>query len=638
MLNKEFFVVDDKDFETFTKSIDLYKESVIEVISLNPSMTVKNYSDWMDNISDTADNILTKYSFLFMANQLPEVMDSYNNMIKYVKEKTSDLDYSYDYYNFIKSLIVEDEQDKILKDKMIKSFNDRGLELPKEKQARLIEISKELSDSTVKFLKNISDARKDWVFEISLDSYNELSEQHKKYFTDLKMDWNINKISDLLGNCDNEDLRKRLSDKNKIIANKNTEFDNSHIIENIVLLKKERAEILGKTSVAELVLEDAMAKDIHSATGFLTELCDRMLPFAIKENNDLYSFVDEKYGVKNIENHSMLYYSNKMKEHLFSYTNDEERKYFTLENSLNGTFNLIEKMFGITFEKVENGFNLPFEDGLTYKVFNEGKDKGYVILDLYERKMKKSGAWVANHIAPTQDKKGLLSLTTNFSKDKEGLSFTDLTTLLHEFGHLVHGVSSQTKYRSYSGTNGLPRDAVEIPSQMLEKFALNEDFLKDISKNKIPEDLITKSKSMKNFRSANFYTRQIGMAAYDLDVYKGTKDDIIGLYKKNMDKANPTPVDEDSNFPMVFAHIFSGGYSAGYYGYLWSDVYSVDAFSFINQNKEKLGKEYKDKVLSEGNARPAKDLYLSFRGGDADISNFLSFYGLNEQPKRKLKM
>lgn len=638
MLDKDFFIINNKDFDVFTKSIDLYKDSVLKVIALNQNMTVKKYSDWMDNISETADNILTKYSFLFMANQLPEVMDNYNNMIKYVKEKTSDLDYSYDYYNFIKSLIVEDDQDQILKDKMIKSFNDRGLELPKEKQNRLIEISKDLSDATVKFLKNISDARKDWVFEISLDAYNELSEQHKKYFKDLKMDWNINKIYDLLETCDNEDLRRRLSEKNKVIANRETEFDNVPVIENIVLLKKERAEILGKSSVAELVLSDAMAKDINSATDFLTELRDRMLPFAIKENNDLYSFVDEKYGLKNIENYSMAYYSNKMKEDLFSYTTDEERKYFNLEDSLNGTFNIINKMFGITFEKIENGFVLPFEDGLTYKVFNEGKEKGYVILDLYERKMKKSGAWVANHIAPTKEKKGLLSLTTNFSKDKEGLSFTDLTTLLHEFGHLVHGVSSQTKYRSYSGTNGLPRDAVEIPSQMLEKFSLDEDFLKDISKNKIPEDLIAKSKGMNNFRSANFYTRQIGMASYDLDVYKGTQEDVIGLYKKNMDKANPITVDEDSNFPMVFSHIFSGGYSSGYYGYLWSDVYSVDAFSFINQDKENLGKEYKDKVLSEGNAKPAKELYIDFRGGDADISKFLSFYGLNEQPKRKMKI
>lgn len=638
MLNKDFFIVDNQDFETFAKSIDSYKDAVMDVIALKPKMTVREYSDWMDNISDVADNIITKYSFLFMANQSPEIMDNYNNMIKYVKEKTSDLDYSYDYYNFIKSLIVEDEQDQILKDKMIKSFNDRGLDLPKEKQDRLIEISKDLSDSTVKFLKNLSDARKEWVFQISSDSYNNLTEQHKKYFKDLKMDWNINKIYDLLENCDDESLRKSLSEKNKVIANKGTEFDNVPVIKNIVSLKKERSELLGKSSVADLVLSEAMAENIDSATSFLTELRDRMLPFAIKENDDLYSFVDEKYGIRNIENYSMSYYSNKMKEHLFSYTNDEERKYFNLEDSLNGTFNLIEKMFGITFEKVEEGFDLPFEDGLTYKVFNDGKEKGYVVLDLYERQMKKSGAWVANHIAPTKDKTGLLSLTTNFSKDKEGLSFTDLTTLLHEFGHLVHGVSSQTKYRSYSGTNGLPRDAVEIPSQMLEKFSLDESFLKDISLNKIPEDLIAKSKDMNNFRSANFYTRQIGMSAYDLDVYKGTEGDIIGLYKKNMDKSNPIPVDEDSNFPMTFAHIFSGGYSSGYYGYLWSDVYSVDAFSFISQDKEKLGKEYKDKVLSEGNAKPAKDLYINFRGGDADISNFLSFYGLNEQPKKRLKM
>ena len=638
MFNKDYFVINSRDLEDFNKGVDEYKSSLLELISLNPQMTVKVYSDWMENISENIDNILTKYSFLFMAYQTQDVMDNYNKMVKYVKEKTSDLDYNYDYYKFIKSLAVEDEQDKILKDKIIKSFNDRGLNLPKEKQERLVEISKSLSDMTVAFLQNISEARKEWSFEISPETYNDLSEQHKKYFNNFKMDWNINQIFDLMENCENEDLRKSLSEKNKTIANKGTKFDNSPIIEQIVSLKQERAKILGKSSLSELVLNDAMSGDIETAVSFLNELRDRMLPFAIKENDDLYSFVENKYGLTTIENHSMAFYSNKMKESLFNYKNDEERQYFSLNASLNGAFNLINKMFGITFEKIENGFNLPIENILTYKVFNNGEDKGYVILDLFERKMKKSGAWVANHIAPTKDKKGLLSLTTNFSQDKDGLSFSDLKTLLHEFGHLVHGVSSQTKYRHYSGTNGLPRDAVEIPSQMLEKFSLDEDFLKDISKNRIPDDLINKSKEMGKFRAANFYTRQIGMASYDLDVYKGTDEDVISLYKKNMDKSNPIPVDEDSNFPMVFSHIFSGGYSSGYYGYLWSDVYSVDAFSFINNDKEKLGKEYKDKVLSEGDAKPAKDLYVSFRGRDADISNFLNFYGLQETPKRRLKM
>ncbi len=638
MLNKDYFLINSNDVESFNANIDKYKDSVLELISLNPIMTVKVYSDFIENISEKADNILTKYSFLFMAHQTPEVMESYNKMVKYVKEKTSDLGYNLDYYNFIKSLVVEDEQDQILKDKMIKAFNDRGLDLPKNKQERLVEISKELTDMTVKFLQNVSDARKEWVFEISQESYETLSEQHKRYFKDLKMEWNINKISNLMETCENELIREKLAEKNKSIANKGTRFDNTEIINKIVSLKQENAKILGKSSVSDLVLSDAMSGNIESAISFLDELRDRMLPFAIKENNELYSFVYNKYGIQDIENHSVAFYSNKMKESLFNYENDEERKYFSLENSLQGAFNLINKMFGITFEKVENGFRLPVEDTQTYKVFNNGKEKGFVILDLFERQMKKSGAWVANHIAPTKDKEGLLSLTTNFSKDKEGLSFTDLKTLLHEFGHLVHGVSSKTKYRNYSGTNGLPRDAVEIPSQMLEKFYLDEDFLKDISKNEIPDELIHKSKEINKFRIANFYTRQIGMASYDLDIYKGTDEDIISLYKKNMDKSNPIAVDEDSNFPMVFAHIFSGGYSSGYYGYLWSDVYSVDAFSFINEDKERLGKEYKEKVLSEGDGKPAKDLYISFRGRDADISNFLSFYGLNEAPKRRLKM
>lgn len=639
LINKDFFENKENDLIIYKNEVDKYKEQILELLNVK-GLSVADFIKFEESFSEKADPIFFKYNFKSLAYQTEENMNVYNEIVKYNKEKLSDLSYNIDYYNFIKNLKVEDEQDQIYKDKKLKSFEDRGLNLPEEKQNRLIEISKELSELSLKFLKNIADARNEWCLEITPSIFEDLNPKEQTLFRDLKMDYNLNKINDLLVSCDNEALREMLYEKNKEIVNKNTKYDNSQIISRIVSLKQENAIILGKGNVANLVLSDNMAENIDNALGFLHDFGKGLLPFAIKENEELNNFVEQKYNIKEINKYSLSYFANKMKEELFSYKKDEECKYLKVENAVNATFDLIENMFGIKFVEVKEGLNLPDEDIKTYRAYNNGVDKGLVVFDLFERKMKKNGAWVYNYLAPTSIETGFITLTANFDKSKEGLTFTDLTTLLHECGHLVHALSSETKYRAYSGTNDVPRDAVEIPSQMLEKFAEEEFFLASVSKGEIPNDLVKKSKNISNYRVANFYTRQTGMALFDLKVYQGTNQDLVSLYKQCMDDNNPTPVDADSNFPMIFAHIFSGGYSAGYYGYLWSDVYSVDTFSFIKENRVELGEKYKKEVLSQGGGIPSKELYIKFRGQEAELQNFFEFYDLKEKPtlKRKPKM
>lgn len=640
MIKKEYFLIKENDVGDFKAGVDVFKDKLLMLIDEKPAMSVKSFIEWEESLANPFDEIITKYSFLFSADQRPEVIQSYNEMVKYSQEKLSDLNYNKEYYGFIKTLKVEDEQDSILKDKMLKDFEDRGLNLPKNKQDELIQISKDLTDASVSFTQNIASARKEWSFVLDEANFNTLTEQQKSLFNeDRTLKFNINHIFELLEVCENEKIRDSLFSKYNEIANKGTEHDNFDVITKIVELKQKRAHILSKANVCELVLEDTMAKDIDSALGFVMELNERVMPAAEREHDELVSFAQEKLGVSEVKRSSLSFYAQKMKEDLFSYVKDEERQYLPADKSLNAAFGLIKEMFNITFEKVENGFGFDNINVDTYKIFNNGEDKGYFILDLFEREAKKGGAWVSNYLAPTKDKEGILALSANFDKSKEGLSFDDLTTLLHEFGHLVHAISSQTKYRSYSGTNGVPRDAVEIPSQMLEKFAQEPFFLKAISDNKIPDELIEKAHQLNKFRSATFYSRQIGFALYDLEVYQGKGEDLVSLFKECVDKTGPIKGNPDSNFPMVFSHIFSGGYSSGYYGYLWSDVYSVDAFSFIKGDRAELGRQFKDKVLAHGSAYPAKDLYLDFKGEDANMDNFLAFYDLVvEQPKKKMKM
>lgn len=639
MLNKNYFTPFSTDLDKFKPAVDLYKNVILELIQKSPVITVNEFITWEESVSKEIDDLLTKYAYLSLVYQEEEVMSTYTAMNQYCKEKLSDLGYNKDYYKFIQSLITEDEQDNILKNKKIKAFEERGLNLPKEKQDELINISKKLGDLTVTFMQNIAKARKKWSLEITQEIYDSLNFDEKVLFKDLKMEFNLNKIYDMMQTCESETFRELLFNKNKEIAAKGSAYDNSQVLTDIAALKHRTAELLGKNSVSELTLKDAMSKDPQTAISFLQNLSDEIYPIAVKEDNELHRFVFEHYGKESIDKFSKAFYVNKMQEHLFNYEKNQERQYLPLDKALEATFNLIKEMFNISFEKVEEGFILPFENAQTYKMYDGDKEKGLVVFDFFERKMKKSGAWVSNYNAPTRDKKGLLALNTNFDPNEKGLSFSDLTTLLHEFGHLVHAVSSETKYRSYSGTNDVPRDAVEIPSQMLEKFAKEPFFLKAVSDGRIPDELVDKVKEIENFRKANFYTRQIGMALYDLDVYSNKDTDAYAAYKINMDKVNTDPVDDDSNFPMVFTHIFSGGYSSGYYGYIWSDVYSVDAFSYIKENRQEMGMQFKKEFLSHGGGVPAKDLYLNFRGQDVDLGNFNKFYSLEHIPvAKKMKM
>lgn len=639
MLNKNYFTPSSADLDKFKPAVDLYKNVILELIQKSPVITVNAFITWEESVSKEIDDLLTKYAYLSLVYQEEEVMSTYTAMNQYCKEKLSDLGYNKDYYKFIQSLIAEDEQDNILKNKKIKDFEERGLNLPKEKQDELIDISKKLGDLTVTFMQNIAKARKEWSLEISQEIYDSLNFDEKVLFKDLKMEFNLNKIYDMMQTCESATFRELLFNKNKEIAAKGSAYDNSQVLTDIAALKHRTAELLGKSSVSELTLKDAMSKDPQTAISFLQNLSDEIYPIAKKEDDELHRFVFEHYGKESVDKFSKAFYVNKMQKHLFNYEKNQERQYLPLDKALEATFSLIKEMFNISFEKVEEGFILPFENAQTYKMYDGDKEKGLVVFDLFERKMKKSGAWVSNYNAPTRDKTGLLALNTNFDINESGLSFDDLTTLLHEFGHLVHAISSETKYRSYSGTMNVPRDAVEIPSQMLEKFAKEPFFLKAVSNDRIPDELVDKVKEIENFRKANFYTRQIGMALYDLDVYSNKDTDAYAAYKINMDKVNTDPVDNDSNFPMVFTHIFSGGYSSGYYGYIWSDVYSVDAFSYIKENRQEMGMQFKKEFLSHGGGVPAKELYLNFRGQDVDLSNFNKFYSLEHMPVvKKMKM
>lgn len=636
MINNDFLTLKDNDFEVLKDEVKRIKKTILQLVSLSPKMTVEEFYKFNKENENLVENILYKYNFFATNFQSEEILNTLNEMNKFVIENFKEIDFNKDYYNFIKKLIVEDEEDLYYKEKKIKSFEDNGIHLSKEKQEEIIKISKKLTEYQSSFTKNILNAKKEFIVEIDKNTFMDLSEDIKSLFDEnYKLKYSQPSIMRILKNCDSDKLRRSVYIEDQKISNKGTNFDNSDNIKNIVLLKNTKSKILGYKNTGEQVLKDTMAGNIDSAYSLLEQMRNELLPIAKKEEKELENFAKINYGIEKVDFSNRNFIMERIKSKKFDYIFEEEKKYLTVENILEASFELIENMYGVNLTKIEPIFkDLDNKDLLYFKSSEDGKDKGVIILDLYERNNKKNGAWVTNYIANTKKEKGFQVLNTNFKKG-EGVSFEQFRTLLHEMGHLVHGIVSNTKYSNVSGTRGLPRDAVEIPSMTMEKFAYKKDLLLKATNNKMPTELINKANKIKNFMVASFYTRQVGISMYDLKIFNSENVDIYNEYKKNMDYATGIKYMDNSNFPMVFTHIFSGGYSSGYYGYLWSEVYAADMFSILKKDPMSKGKEFKEKVLSHGGSKNSQDLYEKLLNRPVKVEKFNDYLGLTKTKKTK---
>lgn len=641
MLPNEFFKVKDNDIEIISKEITRIKQSTLDLIDKSTSMTVKEFYSFNKKNEEIVENILCKYNFLSTNFQSENILNTLNQMNSIVIEGFKELNFNEKFYNFIKNLLVEDEEDLFYKEKKIKALEENGIHLCKNDQEKIISITKKIMEYQSNFTKNIFNARKNFCVKISKSIAEGLSDEIRNLFDEeLTLKYSPTSVIRILRSCKSEIVRSMVYEEDQKIANKGTDFDNTKNIEEIVRLKNEKSKILGFKNTGDQILKDTMAENIESAYSLLENMRMSLLPIAKEENKKIKQFAKAKYGMNEVDFSSRLFISEEIKSKKLSYLFEEEKKYLNVNNVLKTSIELIKEMYGVQLVMVNPFFDLASENLIYFKSYENGVEKGKVIFDLYERKSKKTGAWVSNYIANTKEEKGFQVLNTNF-KYNEGLSFEDFRTLLHELGHLVHGIVSDTKYSNVSGTRGLPRDAVEIPSMAMEKFAYEKDILLKASNGTIPLELIEKAKKIKNFMAASFYIRQVGISMYDLTVFNTSHLDIYGEYKKNMDYATGLDYRKDANFPMVFTHIFSGGYSSGYYGYLWSEIYAADIFSLLKSDPIKKGKDFKDGVLSYGGSKSSKYLYEKLLQRPVNVSKFNDYLELKKEEntqRRKLKM
>lgn len=448
----------------------------------------------------------------------------------------------------------------------------------------------------------------------------------------------------------NRDLREKMYREYMSIGNKGDEYDNREIIRKIVNIRLEIARLMGRNTYAEYALEHTMARKPEQVYKLLNELLDAYKPVAINEYHAVQGFA---LGMEK-ENFRLMpwdwsYYSEKLKDIRFDINDEMTRPYFELNKVKEGIFGLATSLYGITF-KANKQIPVYHPEVEAYEVYEEdGTFLSVLYTDFHPREGKQSGAWMNSVKEQYRDREGndsrpQIIMVMNFSRPTETepslLTFDEVNTFLHEFGHALHGMFAQGKYASLSGTN-VYRDFVELPSQLMENWLTEKEFLDQIAVHyktgeKIPDEMVRKLKDAANFNTGYACCRQLSFGLLDMAWHTLTEPfegDVTAFEKEAWARAAILPEITETLMSSSFSHIFSGGYAAGYYGYKWAEVLDADAFSVFKAagifNKE-VARSFRENILSKGGSENPDVLYKRFRGQEPTIDALLKRNGIEK--------
>jgi Zn-dependent oligopeptidase len=552
------------------------------------------------------------------------------------------------------NLELTTEQATLL-DKKFKGFSRNGALLSEEDKLKLREIDTELAKLKLTFGENVLAETNNYQLHITNEAdLKGLPDGAKEMAASLAKSKNLEgwvftldfpSYLPFITYVENRELRKEIA----IAAGKKSfqgnEFDNQENVKRIVELRHKRANLLGYESHSHFVLEERMAQNPEKVQSFLNDLLEKAKPAAHKEFAELTAFAAVLDGIDQLEKWDGAYYSEKLKQKLFSLDDELLKPYFKLENVLNGAFTIAEKLFGITFKEVFD-IDKYHEDVQTFEVLDfEGQLVAIFYSDFFPRKGKRNGAWMTS-FKPQYIKDGInerphVSIVCNFTPPTETkpslLTFNEVTTLFHEFGHALHGMLANTTYPSLSGTS-VYWDFVELPSQVMENWCYEPEALALFAKHYetgeiIPQQYVEKIKESASFLEGMATLRQLSFGILDM-TYHGksqTIADVKAFEKQAMEIASLYPDVEENCMSTSFSHIFQGGYSSGYYSYKWAEVLDADAFAFFQEkgifNKE-VATKFKDNVLSKGGTELPMELYKKFRGQEPKVEALLKRAGL----------
>ncbi|MEG0887384.1 MAG: M3 family metallopeptidase [Bacteroides sp.] len=630
-------IVQNPELPTFANTIETYEKSdalLGRVLSVFFNL----------NSAETNDELQ------MLAQKMTPVLSEHSNNINLNEKLFSRIKAVYDQKS---SLSLPPEQTKLLDD-IYDGFIRRGANLQGEAKEKYRELSKELSNLTLQFdennLKEVNNYQLVLTDRAQLAGLpNSFIEAAKETAKEKGVEgWVFTLQAPSYGPfmtyADNRDLRKELYLAYNTKCLHDNEYNNLEIVKKIANTRMAIAQLLGYDTYAAYSLKNRMAENSDAVYKLLNQLLDAYTPTAQKEYREAQELAREVQGSDfTLMPWDWSYYANKLKDKKFSINEEMLRPYFELSQVKEGVFGLATKLYGITFKK-NTAIPVYHKDVDAYEVFD--KDGSYLAVlytDFHPRAGKQSGAWMTDYKGQWIEKESgensrpHISIVMNFTKPTEStpalLSFEEVETFLHEFGHALHGIFANSTYESLSGTS-VYRDFVELPSQIMENFAIEKEFLNTFAKHYqtgelLPAELIQRIVDASNFNAAYACLRQVSFGLLDMAWYSRNtpfEGDVKAYEQQAWAKAQVLPVVEEACMSTQFSHIFAGGYSAGYYSYKWAEVLDADAFSLFKQEgifNHEVAESFRKNILSKGGTEHPMVLYKRFRGQEPTIDALL---------------
>ncbi|WP_298185242.1 oligopeptidase A [uncultured Pseudomonas sp.] len=544
----------------------------------------------------------------------------------------------------------------------LRDFRLSGIDLPAEQQKRYGEIQMKLSELASKFSNQLLDATQAWTKhvtdEAALAGLTDSAKAQMQQAAEAKgLDgWLISlefpSYFAVMTYADDRALREELyaayctraSDQGPNAG----QHDNGPVMLEILALRQELAKLLGFANYAELSLASKMAETTEQVLHFLRDLGVRGKPFAEQDLQELKAFAAEQ-GCFELQSWDVGYYSEKLREQRYSISQEILRAYFPIDKVLSGLFAIVEKLYGIQIKEL-SGFDSWHPDVRLFEITENGQHVGRFFFDLYARANKRGGAWMDGARDKRRNAAGELispvaNLVCNFTPAVGGkpalLTHDEVTTLFHEFGHGLHHLLTRVEHAGASGINGVAWDAVELPSQFMENWCWEPEGLALISGHyqsgePLPKDLLDKMLAAKNFQSGLMMVRQIEFSLFDFELHAthGDGRSVLEVLEGIRDEVSVLRPPAYNRFPNSFAHIFAGGYAAGYYSYKWAEVLSADAFSKFEEEgvfNSATGRAFREAILARGGSQAPMVLFVDFRGREPSIDALLRHLGLSQE-------
>ncbi|WP_369754067.1 M3 family metallopeptidase [Flavobacterium sp. WC2409] len=646
----------------FLEGIALAKAEIDVIVQNNDTPTFQNTIEALDFSGYTLDRLSSIFFNLNSAETNDEMQKIAQEVSPLLSDFGNDITLNADLFAKVKAIYEQKDnlnlnpEQSTLLDKKYKGFSRNGANLPEDKKILLREIDKELSKTSLKFGENVLAETQGFQLHIidesdlsglpegTIEAARSLAKSQDSDGWIFTLDYPS--YVPFVTYSDKRELRKKMAIAFGAKGFQNNEFDNQENVLKIAKLRFDRAQLLGYATHAHFVLEERMAESPEKVKSFSHDLLAKAKPAALKEFAELSAFAKKLDGLEQLEKWDGAYYSEKLKQELFNLDDEKLKPYFQLEKVLKGAFTIAGKLYGLTFTEIFD-IDKYHDEVVTYEVTDANKELVAIFYaDFFPRKGKRNGAWMTSFktqfIKDGVNERPHISNVCNFTKPTETkpslLTFNEVTTLFHEFGHGLHGMLANTTYPSLSGTS-VYWDFVELPSQIMENWCYESEALALFATHyqtgeMIPMEYVTKIKESASFQEGMATMRQLSFGLLDMGWHGQDPTSITDLKAFETEQFADTqlyPEVAENAMSTSFSHIFQGGYSSGYYSYKWAEVLDADAFEYFQEkgifNKE-VADKFKDNILSKGGTEHPMILYKRFRGHEPSPDALLKRAGL----------